>query len=184
MTTRHESIRDIYFVWLIRQIDIEHKHRPRKTYNFLFNRLMDKEFVWVAANDDNRAHDGKDLRDYFAEEIGLRNSDVVHLDGMPISVLEVLIALSKKIAWQAGNEAEFWAWQLIVNLDLQKYWDPIKPGSRKAVAIEDILDTLIWRTYNRNGVGGFFPLLDSHEDQTKVEIWYQMAAYIREMNID
>jgi hypothetical protein len=44
--------------------------------------------------------------------------------------------------------------------------------------IDDILTRLIERTYKPNGEGGFFPLPQTDEDQTKVEIWYQMSAYI------
>jgi hypothetical protein len=48
--------------------------------------------------------------------------------------------------------------------------------------VEDILDTCIWRTYQPDGQGGFFPLAWPEEDQTKVELWYQIAAYIDELH--
>jgi len=40
---------------------------------------------------------------------------------------------------------------------------------------------LIWRDYHADGRGGFFPLTNPDTDQTKVEIWYQMNAYVTEM---
>jgi hypothetical protein len=46
--------------------------------------------------------------------------------------------------------------------------------------IKNILDTLVWRTYQPDGRGGFFPLNHPEEDQTKVEIWYQMNKYVIE----
>ena len=61
-------------------------------------------------------------------------------------------------------------------------YDPI--SKRKSIKIDDILDTLIWRTYEYDGIGGFFPLTNAEEDQTKVEIWYQMAAYINEHTVN
>jgi hypothetical protein len=58
--------------------------------------------------------------------------------------------------------------------------DPL--DRRKARKAEEILDAVIWRTYLPNGQGGFFPLIDFEEDQTQVELWYQMSAFIREMH--
>jgi hypothetical protein len=43
-----------------------------------------------------------------------------------------------------------------------------------------ILDRIIERTYQRNGVGGLFPLKRDKKDQRKVELWYQMNAYLIE----
>ena len=31
-------------------------------------------------------------------------------------------------------------------------------------------------------MGGFFPLAFPKEDQTKVEIWYQMSGYLEELD--
>ena len=56
-------------------------------------------------------------------------------------------------------------------------YDPV--SKRKAMKIDDILENWLWRTYEYDG-SGFFPLTTTEEDQTKVEIWYQMAAYINE----
>jgi hypothetical protein len=36
------------------------------------------------------------------------------------------------------------------------------------------------REYFPSGKGGLFPLENPREDQTKVEIWYQMHAYVME----
>ena len=46
--------------------------------------------------------------------------------------------------------------------------------------IDEILNKFIDRTYRASGYGGLFPLRHSKEDQRKVEIWYQMAAYLIE----
>jgi hypothetical protein len=57
-------------------------------------------------------------------------------------------------------------------------------SSRKAQRVNDILYALIWRTYDPDGSGGFFPLLHSKKDQRQIEIWYQMHAYVRELHPD
>jgi hypothetical protein len=131
------------------------------------------EFVWTVPNDDNRVADGMELREEFLN--GRRR----RLNPEGVSILEVLIALSRRLEFQADGDADVWAWKLIKNLRLNKMSDPVSEND--AERIDDILDTLVWRTYRRNGEGGFFPLRSSLEDQTKVEVWYQMHAYIREM---
>jgi hypothetical protein len=37
---------------------------------------------------------------------------------------------------------------------------------------------VIWRTYDRRGHGGLFPLQRSNRDQRRVEIWYQLSEYL------
>jgi hypothetical protein len=75
--------------------------------------------------------------------------------------------------------AEIWAWKLIKNLKLHNMYDPLT--SRKVDIIDEKIEALIWRTYEPDGSGGFFPLKNAKEDQTKVEIWYQMNAYVIEI---
>jgi hypothetical protein len=94
------------------------------------------------------------------------------------TALEVLIALSRRVAFNAGGEPEVWAWKLLKNLRLHKATDPFTP--EKANRVDEVLYALIWRTYKPNGQGGFFPLQWDPEDQTKVEIWYQMNKYVAE----
>jgi hypothetical protein len=48
--------------------------------------------------------------------------------------------------------------------------------------VEEILHTLIWRTYDPDGTGGFFPLTRPQFDQRTIEIWYQMNAYSMEIH--
>lgn len=157
-----------YFKWLILQINI----RNSRTYIDVCDRLHNTEFVWIVPNDNNRVQDGVDLRNEFSQ-----NKMLMADKGG--SVLEVLIGLSRRVAFVAGGVAEDWAWQLMENLELNKVPDPFTDD--KANKVEDILETLIWRTYKRDGQGGFFPLLEPKENQTQIEIWYQMNAYVQEI---
>lgn len=159
-----------YFEWLISQITIPNG----KTYNELFERMHKMEFVWTVPNDDNRIRDGIDLRFIFL------NNTHKALSLETVTLLEVLIGLSKRVAFTAGGNPPAWAWKLIKNLRLNKATDPLI--GVKANRVEEIIYALIWRTYEKNGQGGFFPLSYPTEDQTKVEIWYQMNAYVNEMN--
>lgn len=137
------------------------------------------EFVWTIPGDDNRIQDGKDLRTEFMYAFDIPN-DFPELEFKEyVSVFEITIAISRILAFVAGGEASGWAWRLIDNLGLNHYYDPL--NTRKFGEVHNILENLIWRTYERNGKGGFFPLLFPVEDQTKVEIWYQLNAYVNEI---
>lgn len=145
-------------------------------------RLMhQKEFVWLVPNDDNRVNDALDLRTEFINEHHSRRRLTIESFG-PCSVLELLIGLSRRLAFHAGGESEGWAWQLLNNLGLLGMKDPI--SKLKIEEAHKILDDLIWRQYRPDGIGGFFPLSFPSTDQTKLEIWYQMHAYVLEIHPD
>jgi hypothetical protein len=159
-----------YYAWLTSQIHIPNG----KDYGDLFERMHNLEFVWTVPNDDNRVQDGLDLRYEFAD------SKKNNINLPAVTFLEVLVALSRRVAFTAGGDPKRWAWRLLKNLRLTKMSDPLTNG--KVERINDILDAVIWRTYEPNGRGGFFPLKYSTEDQTKIEIWYQMNKYVIEMH--
>jgi hypothetical protein len=157
-----------YYEWLI-----SHIHIPNgKSYKDLFERMHNTEFHWTVPNDDNRIQDGLDLRVEFID--GRR----LGLDLQGATLLEILVSLSRRVAFTAGGNPRQWAWRLLKNLRLHKKSDPLTEADLDR--INDILDALIWRTYQPDGRGGFFPLAHPEEDQTKVEIWYQMNKYVIE----
>jgi len=164
-----DSAAEVYLGWLGSRINCA----DGRSYQGLLYILLEKEFVWLIPNDDNRIADGLEIRSEFTEETGLRYD-------APCSVLEVIFGLARRLEFMAGGEEAGWAWQLICNLELHKLSDPV--GPRKAIRAEEILETLVWRNYNPDGAGGFFPLAWPEADQTKVEIWYQLAAYVEEIH--
>lgn len=173
-----------YLNWLAPQIRGEGDGHPGRTYDGLLEIMYEKEFIELVPNDSNRIGDGLDLRLDFGRQTGLLLESSVgsFLDKSaplpPCSFLEVLVALSRRVAFTAGGvDAPGWAWVLMFNLQLHRITDPV--GRAKARRADDILDRCIWRNYAFNGEGGFFPLESPTEDQTQVEIWYQMSAYIR-----
>lgn len=139
--------------------------------------LFTKEFVWIVANDDNRAADGIDLRHEFLNEtLNMKEPSWMQIG---CSVLEMLIALSRRLAFETEREPRGWFWHLIETLDLHIYTDE---AGAPAETVSDILDKMIWRNYHPDGSGGgLFPLESSHDDQRGVEIWYQLSAYLVEM---
>lgn len=173
MMTTKPSLLEIYIGWLGSQAGAE---RPPESgsYSDLIKLLGSKEFVWLVPHDNNRMADGLDVRWEFYEETGLTG------ELGPVSVLEILVALSRRLAFIAGGAAPGWAWQLICNLELNKFKNPI--GIRRKATIDEILETLIWRTYSSDGQGGFFPLAWPYHDQRDVELWYQMEYYADEIH--
>lgn len=92
-------------------------------------------------------------------------------------MLELMIALSRRLSFEDDGEPRNWFWQLMENLGLERYNDHTPIPER---AVDELLNGVIWRTYKRNGAGGLFPLKRASEDQRNVEIWYQLCAYLLE----
>ena len=91
----------------------------------------------------------------------------------------MLIALSDRLAFEAGGSTGPWFWKLVENLELKQYTDNIYEISIEE-EVDEVLDRLINRTYERDGSGGLFPLRQDPRDQRKVEILYQMSSYLLE----
>lgn len=174
---RTDHSRERYFQWLVPQCRDEHGN-PNDSYDTLFNLMFDREFEILMAMDANRAVDGCDLRVEFARSH--RFSTDIKEEFGPCTFLEMVIGLSRRLSFSAGGGAPGWAWQLLSNLELHKMSDPLsKYRQRKALTI---MDVVISRSYLPDGVGGFFPLAYPDEDQTRLELWYQMHAYIEELH--
>lgn len=171
------SVAESYRHWLANQIA---NGNPGKTYRDLTALMFEKPFEWLVPNDDNRVMDGLELRTEFRYAEHIRERALKSIG--PANFLEVLVALSRRLAFMGGGDAPGWAWHLMDNLGLRRMYDPLPP--RKALQVIDILDTCIWRTYEPDGQGGFFPLSRPKEDQTKVEIWYQIPDYLEELNLE
>lgn len=167
-----------YFQWLYSQACSVKRKNPARTYWNLFRMLYQKEFLWWVPNDDNRCEDGIDLRYEFLNCEGIHPEDVDR-DWLEIgcSCLELLVGLSRRLAFQTNASADKWFWELMENVDLAKYNDATHIPNRD---VENKLDRVIWRTYRRNGQGGLFPLNRPRDDQREIELWYQLNAYLLE----
>lgn len=164
---------DRYLTWLSKQVS-----NGSRSYRQLFLRLYRKEFVWTVPNDDNRVEAGKELRYEFIDDQRIVDMDRNWLE-LGCSMLEMLIALSRGLSFYADGEPRAWFWHLLSNIGLDDCDDMHMKSDED---IDDILDCVIWRTYDRNGNGGLFPLRRAKKDQRKVEIWYQMSAYLLELD--
>lgn len=167
-----------YLTWLYGQIDNSNLKNPARTHWSLARQLYTKEFLWFVPNDDNRVEDGKDLRYEFLETCDVEDPDPSWL-GLGCSMLEMLIALSRRLSFEGGGEPREWFWEMLENIEIfMAHSNDQHYDARIKDEINESLDRVIWRNYSPNGVGGLFPLSHPQEDQRKVEIWYQMAEYL------
>lgn len=177
MTTDDRTLDARYLDWLYRNIGPVQNRNPARSYWLLAVALYQKEFTWFIPNDDNRVEDGRELRELFIEEDGTEGDKLWLDEGC--SVLEMLIALSRRLAFETSEDPTEWFWVLADNLELRPYVDE-EFSDDFQVDVDIILDRLINRTYKTNGRGGLFPLRKPELDQREIEIWYQMAAYLME----
>lgn len=152
-----------------------------RSYSVLLSVLHDINFISLVPNDDNRAKDGIFLREKYESEGGLPS---FYRDLGDCTVLEMLMALSNRLVFETidgewEKTLSEWFFILLDNLSLEKYDDYyVRPGDD--IKIQNKINKFLYRKYDSHGVGGLFPLKSPKSDQRKVEIWYQMSAYIME----
>lgn len=172
----NKPLDELYFEWLYSQVgSIDVNPHETATYWGLLRLLFTKEFVWFVPNDDNRAEDGKELRTEFSHDLVTKIEQSWFKLGC--SMLELLIAIARRLSFETDGEARVWFWHLINNIELKEYDDS---SHIDELSVNEILDTVIWRTYRSNGQGGLFPLRRADKDQRNVELWYQLSAYLLE----
>lgn len=172
------TIDDQYFEWLYSHIGSVRNRNPARSIWHLAHQLYTKEFVWLVANDDNRVEDGRELRQEFMDQ---RHPDEIPREWLELgcSMLEMMIALGRRASFEANGSPGDWFWKFLRHLDIFIYDDAFDQFAERHV--DQVLDRFIYRNYDSSGEGGLFPLRRAERDQRKVELWYQMAAYIGEM---
>lgn len=179
MTSDDRTLDARYLDWLYKNIGPLQNRNPARSYWLLAVTLYKKEFTWTVFNDDNRVEDGRELREAFLDETAIERDQNWMDEGC--SMLEMLVALSRRCAFEANEDAFEWFWVLVDNLGLRPFVDE-EFSDDYNVDVDIILDRVINRTYKSDGRGGLFPLQHATVDQRAVEIWYQLAAYLNENN--
>lgn len=175
------TLDELYLKWLQSQVSPVSVKNPARTYWKFLLQVYTKEFIWLVPNDDNRVGDAKALRDEFLDTIpeSWHDQDWWQLGA---SVLEVLVALSRRLAFMGGGDARDCFWIMIENAGFPPVSDRDYMEDPDTVyEVDDILDRIVWRTYDYDGTGGLFPLQDPPGNQRRTELWYQMAAYVIEL---
>lgn len=177
VSTNTPYIFNSYYQWLYQNIRI---NTDKRSYFLLVKALHQKEFYWTIPRDDNRAMDGRGLREDFFLDCSLAGV----ISG-PCTMLEMLIGLSRRMGGilydpDKGDQMSVWFWEMMSNCGLGRFTDEDFMSVGGEYEVQIILNRILERTYKRNGEGGLFPLKYSNKDQRKVEIWYQMNQYVVE----
>ena len=172
-----EHLDEAYLTYLYDLVEPSVKGR---TFWSLLKKMYTTEFIWFIPNDDNRIEDGLELRYEFIQQM-LVEADPEWLT-LGCSVLEMMIGLSRRLSFETEKDPREWFWALVKNLDLHYFTDSYCRNKAHEERIPEVLDSVIWRTYDPDGRGGLFPLQSPDCDQREVEIWYQMNSYILEQD--
>lgn len=166
-------IRKRYLAWLQ-----SHVWGNARSHSKLAAQMHSVPFNDSVPNDYNRSAEGEQLRDEFLSTLRqVEMGDYAYLYGLgKASILEMLVALSRRADFNVELGAEVWAQTFIENLGLGAFDD--RHYNEETVA--HVLDRFNNREYTRTGAGGIFPLRTSRKDQRRIELWYQMAAYLHE----
>ena len=163
-----------YFLWLMELVDCPEE------FSKLLRKLFSREFTSRIYMDQNRINDGLALRRTYTADTGVEIGNEALVK--PCSVLEMMVALACRIEDdimfdpELGDRTPMWFWVMIDNLNL----DGMSNDRFDAQNVDQILNVLIDRTYFMNGTGGLFPLKQPKVNQRRVEIWYQMNAFLLE----
>ena len=168
-------LEDMYFSWLITKVmNVDHNRTPTTSYDTLLKTLHNTEFAWTLPGDDNRSADGKELRtEFLIASDAADDPDWRTL--FPASVLEMLIAFSRRCEFNSDILAREWFWIMIDNLNLKEANDASRISPYE---IEEVLEPFMWRQYAPDGDGGLFPLENPTRDQRDLEIWQQFCDYL------
>lgn len=146
----------------------------------LLHQLYNTPFLWVLPKDSNRCEDGRGLRHSIFEDLGpVFNA----LDEDDVNVLEVLAALAQRMSFQWDELSVHDCFVIFLdNLTLTDFL--LRWEGAASFAVDDILNDWMSRNIDYNGERGLFPLERPESDQRRIEIWYQMSAYLIEMMED
>lgn len=175
-----EPIEDRYFGWLYSKVAPHVRSTPSTTYRSLLHNLHETKFTWQVPGDDNRAEEGIDLRTEFLK-VDQAEYDDIWMD-LECSVLEMLIAFTRRCEFQTDLSEAQWFWIFLTNLGLAEISDGMY--AVECDQIDEILYKFVERRYSPLGHGGLFPLRYSDNDQRKVEVWYQFCEFVEENEID
>lgn len=173
------TLDDLYLEWLYKNFigSVSNKN-PNSTYWKLARQLYTTRFTWSVKRDSHRAEDGKALRDLFVDECDIPDVEI-NWQWLDCSVLEMMIGLARRASFENGEEPGDWFWKFLNHLGIQSYNDRIYTRIVEE-EVDAVIRRLLDREYDENGAGGLFPLQHARQDQTQIELFYQLQAYILE----
>lgn len=171
-----EPLDERYLTWLYARIGSLRQANAVYTHWSLLRLLFTREFAWLIPNDVNRVEDGRYIRYEFLEDSGLTPDVDPNWLGLGCSVLEMIVSVSDRLAFEADRDTHYWFWQLMDNLGLTYFND----GTFDERLVDDIVHAMVFRDFAPDGRGSLFPLQRPAEDQRSIEIWHQLQNYVME----
>lgn len=168
----------LYFGWLYDRVVREPRESPLG-YVYVCNLMHQIKFDDRTPNDDNRSADGRELRRLFLIESQFQEDQYTEWLAEPATIFEVIVGLCLRADFQTELGDPWWFKQFMIHLNIDQYYNSVFTD-RDSLKIEKILKRFNERTYSQNGHGGLFPLKHTARDQRGVELWYQMAEFLRE----
>jgi hypothetical protein len=171
-------IQDAYFAWLYDLVFDVWDVNSDESFTAVSALMHQVIFTPLVPYDENRIADAARLRNNFHQHAGELGPAELHDLMMPdASVFEVLIALADSADFMVPLTRKVWFRIFLENLKLDRYTDQYC-RSRSTWTIERTINVFNNRAYQASGRGGIFPLRRAPQDQRKVELWYQMGAYM------
>lgn len=175
------STRKQYLDWLFALVE---SARPGQTFLCLFRALDRTKFQADdrIPLDANRVSYALNLRNEFFETYGINYED--DFAEARISMLELLIQLAYDMGEITSREDNIpqYFFELLENLGLCIPDDEYIDIDRRDADVYIVLQKVIRRRYGANGL--LFPLKNPTADQRRVELWFQMNAYLIEKEED
>ena len=173
-----------YFNYLAGLVESE-RALPDPIGLYILRTLYKRSFWSMTPNDDNRSSDGLVLREVYKRETGDDSPDILG----SCTMLEMMIGLARRMEQEMKdglpdeeNTTGRWFWEMIRNLGLYSAADDLAGMGMQAEGLIDLVnskvDTVLERGYDSYGRGGLFPLKHYVTDQRRVEIWFQMQAWL------
>jgi hypothetical protein len=179
MTVEANPLHREYFNWLYNRVFAVKDVESQFSYTLVCDRMHTTIFKVLVPRDENRAADGAELRNEFLRKSNGHELDKVDVMYQDASVFEVLVGLAGRANRMMDLPEPDWFSIFLFNLSLDLYNDEYclnRPTWRIGSKINVFND----RRYRADGGGGLFPLRRPVRDQRRVELWYQMGAYMTE----
>ena len=133
-----------YTSWLIKRGCLEN-------YTELAFAWDEIDFAWYIPEDEDKAIQALRMRDEYCYETSMPMPRQA-----PASFLEVFVSITDTLTAMLYQDRADFTKSILLNLGARSYSDDVRLPSEIHEAALNIAETVIYRTYSRNGTGGLF----------------------------
>ena len=109
------------------------------------------EFAWYIPDDGDKAEQALRMRDEYAYELGRP-----YPRQGPVTFLEVFVSITDSLVAMVYQERKGFTRSILMNLGVFGSTDSVLLGSELYAKALDSAETVMYRTYRKNGAGGLF----------------------------